>query len=140
MLILVLYFQVVGRILTILLRVRYRATLAKGRLSDYSYRGKEPLTGFNLSDFLVNASETDIFENNVTTDPRLLQWTMTNIADGVGHEMRESRTDPRPYARIQHALAERSALRRAMETGGPTETIDRTRTAIMRSNEGHGNK
>ena len=69
-LVLVLYFQAVGRVLAISLRVRYRAALAKGRLFDYSYRGKE-LAGFNLLNFLVNTSETDIAESNVTTGPRL---------------------------------------------------------------------
>ena len=48
--------------LDISLRIRYCAALAKGGLSDYSYRGEE-LAGFNFLDFLVDTSEVDITEN-----------------------------------------------------------------------------
>ena len=52
---------------------------------------------------------------------------MTNRVD---HEMHESGTKSCPCARIQHAPVKRRVPCWAMETQGPTETIDRTRTAI----------
>jgi len=89
-LVFVLYFRAVRSVLIISLRVRYCAALTKGRLSDYSYRGKE-LAGFNFLDFLVGTSEFDMAENKRDSRPMSAQWTMTNR---VGHETHEPRTNP----------------------------------------------
>ena len=80
------------------LRVRYCAAFTKGQLSDHSYRGGE-LADLNSFDFLADTSEIDISENRCNNRLMPLQWTMTNIADQVDHETRESRTDSCPCAR-----------------------------------------
>ena len=74
----------------------------------------------------MDTLEIDIAENKRDHWPMSLQWTMSNIADRVGHETRESGIDPCPCARIQYALAEWGAV----ELQGPTEAIDRACTAI----------
>ena len=60
----VLYFQTVGKVFIISLRVRHGhgAVLAKSRLSDHWYQGEE-LAGFHFLDFLEDTSKIDVAEN-----------------------------------------------------------------------------